>query len=62
MRKFVNYQEMKAFVFPTFFGKYRVEIEDSTGQTIENTLVDSEDEIGGVLNKHGDGIWIEKAT
>lgn len=62
MRKFKNYQGMKAFVFPTFCGKYRIEIEDSKGETIENTLVDSEDKIGGVLNKHGDGIWIEQST
>ena len=62
MRKFRNYQGMKATVKPLISGRFRIRITDSKGTIIENKTVDSEDKIGGVLNKHGDGIWIEQAT
>ena len=62
MRKFRNYQGMKATVKSLVTGKYHIKITDCKGGVIVNKTVDSEDEIGGVLNKHGDGIWIEQAT
>lgn len=62
MRIFKNYQGMKATITPLKSGKQRIHITDSKGITIENRTVDSEDKVGGVLNKHGDGIWIEIAT
>ncbi len=62
MRIFKNYQGMKATITPLESGEHKIHITDSKGTTVCEETVDSEDKIGGVLNKYGDGIWIEQAT
>lgn len=66
MRKFRNYQGETAEVsrepFRSLSAKYVIRFKSPKGDVVKIEKVDSEDEIGGVLNKHGDGIWIEQAT
>lgn len=68
MRKFVNYQGETVEIFTEPFRtktkprKWVIRFKSPKGDITCIEKVDSEDEIGGVLNKHGDGIWIEKAT
>lgn len=68
MRKFVNYQGETVEVFTEPFRtktkspKWVLRFKTPKGDVISIETVDAEDKIGGVLNKHGDGIWIEKAV
>ena len=66
MRKFVNYQgeTVEVFVEPfrTKSSKWVLRFKSPKGDVISIETVDSEDKIGAVFNKHGDGIWIEKAV
>lgn len=64
MRKFVNYQGETVEITKTRTKprKWVIRFKSPKGDITSIKKVDSEDEIGGVLNKHGDGIWIEKAT
>ncbi len=68
MRKFVNYQGETVEIFTEPFRtktkspKWILRFKSPKGDVTRIETVDSEDEIGGVLNKHGDGLWIEQAT
>lgn len=66
MRKFRNYQgetvEIDEVPFRTKSPKWVLRFKSPKGDITCIETVDSEDKIGGVLNKHGDGIWIEQAT
>lgn len=66
MRKFRNYQgetvEIDEVPFKMKSPKWVLRFKSPKGDVVKIEKVDSEDEIGGVLNKHGDGIWIEQAT
>ena len=64
MREFVNYQGETVEITKTKTKPFKwvIRFKSPKGDVTRIEIVDSEDEIGGVLNKHGDGIWIEKAT
>ncbi len=64
MRKFVNYQGETVEITKTRTKphKWVIRFKSPKGDVTCIEKVDSEDEIGGVLNKHGDGLWIEQAT
>lgn len=64
MRKFVNYHGETVEITKTKTKPFKwvIRFKSPKGVLVKMVRVDSEDEIGGVLNKHGDGIWIEKAT
>ncbi len=64
MRKFVNYQGETVEITKTRIKprKWVIRFKSPKGDVTGIKTVDSEDKIGGVLNKHGNGIWIEKAT
>ena len=64
MRKFVNYQGETVEITKTRTKprKWVIRFKSPKGVLVKMVRVDSEDKIGGILNKHGDGLWIEQAT